>query len=281
MNVSNRLVWPVASPWALRRRGTATAYLSSRQRALLWIAHKTLPRGPRTLEELARTAGVTSRGQVSRELRRLRQLELIGYIARKGRNGQHFIWIPTASRKLRAALSDKRLPRPNDSLSTPFGGFVSRIGVERAELSRRRPPGAGGPAARDGPRRGRNPPRVLYARCPIGHTARLPRGPWTRARGGQLLRAEWNGICRQCGDRPVREILELELIPIPARPRSAEELADPAVLERRRRLALEALADPSTPLEVAERLRRDYLDEPPANEPGHLSDELERLKRRR
>jgi hypothetical protein len=291
VTLSNALRWPVSSPWKLAHHGTATAYLSSGQRAVLLYVGARSRRGTklrlRTLEEMSSALGMTSRGQVSRELRRLRQLELIGYRTRRGPRGWHRVWLNRSAARLRVVRSGRR--RDNDSLSTLPGRFISRQGVERAEARKRgHPPGAG-EGAGVGPRRGHDPPRVLYARCPIGHTARLPGGPWTRARGGQLVRAEWSGVCRQCGDRPIREVIELEVVaPLP-RPLSADELADPARLERRRRLALEAAADPSTPLHVREQIRRDYLDRDPesssstsTSEPrrGPLADELDRLNRR-
>jgi len=284
MTMSAALRWPVSSPWKLDRHGRPTAYLSSQQRAVLLYLAGSRKRGRRTLEEMARTLGMTSRGQLSRELRRLRQLDLIGYRTRLGARGWHQLWLNRKAARLRALRAQRR---DNDSLSTP-AGFISRSGVEKAWLSGRRPPSRAGAAARDGPRRGLDPPRVLYARCPAGHQARLPRGPWTRVRDG-MLRAEWSGVCRRCGDRPIREVVELALAPAPPRPLSPEELADPEVLERRRRLALEAFADPSTPLELRERIRRDYLDDrsesssssagPPAA--GPLAGDVDRIVRRR
>lgn len=92
-----------------------------------------------------------------------------------------------------------------------------------------------------------------------------------RAAGGRLLRAEWTGVCRRCGDRPIRETLELEVIIPPGRPRSLEELRDPAVLGRRRAAARELVTDRTIPIDVRERIRRDYLDEPPA--PDTIRDE--------
>jgi len=260
MTVSGALLWPVSSPWKLAHDGTVTAYLSSRQRTLLlYIAGTGRTRGLRTLEELSRSVGVTSRGQVSRELRRLRQLELIGYRARRGAKGRHHIWMSRAASRLRAVRRAARVA--NDSASTPSGRFISRRGVESAAARDRRPPGAGGTAAGVGPRRGHDPPRKLYARCPAGHSVILPRGPWTRAPSGGLLRAEWSGVCRRCGDRPVREVIELELVaPLP-RPLSPAELADPALLERRRAAARAAVRDPAVSHELREQIRRDYLDE--------------------
>lgn len=281
MTMSNALRWPVSSPWKLERHGRPTAYLSSQQRAVLLYLAASRKRGKRTLEEMTHVLGMTSRGQLSRELRRLRQLDLIGYRTRRGARGWHALWLNRKAARLRAL---RRQRRDNDSLSTP-AGFISRSGVENASQSRRRPPPRAGAAARDGPRRGLDPPRVLYARCPAGHQVLLPRGPWTRALGGGLLRAEWNGVCRPCGNRPVRETVELVLLPAASRPLSPGELADPELLARRRRQALEAIADPSTPLQVVEQLRRDYLDRqappPPSDTPGPLAGDVDRALRRR
>lgn len=257
MTASSRLVWPVASPWALRARGRPTAYLSSRQRALLWYVTATLKRGDRTLAELATGVGVTSRGQISRELRRLRQLELIGYQTRRGRHGRHRLWLPMPVRRLRAGLAGTRLPRGNDSTSTPFGGFISRQGLEQALRRGSAPPVTGGNGARDGPRRGQDPPRVLYSRCPAGHKLRTGRRSWRAAPGS--FHGTWEGYCQRCGGRRVIERLDLELA-IPARALSAAELADPELRERRRREAVRMVRDPATPLRLREQLRRDYLD---------------------
>lgn len=285
MTMSNALRWPVSSPWKLERHGRPTAYLSSQQRAVLLYLGASRKGGRRTLEQMTRVLGMTSRGQLSRELRRLRQLDLIGYRTRKGALGWHQLWFNRKAARLRAL---RRQRGDNDSLSTP-AGFISRLGVENAAASRRRPPSRAGAAARDGPRRGLDPPRRIYARCPIGHQVVLPRGPWTRAPAGGLLRAEWSGICRRCGDRPVREVVEISIEPVAARPLSPAELADPELLERRRRNALAAIADPSTPLRIVEQLRRDYIDRPagvddagdPGPTPGPLSRDLDRLRRRR
>jgi DNA-binding transcriptional ArsR family regulator len=291
MTSSSRLIWPVASPWALVRRGTPTAYLSSRQRTLLIYLHGSMHKGPRTLEEIARVVGVTSRGQVSRELRRLRQLELVGVSARKGRNGRHYLWLNPAARRLRTGLRRTRLPRGNDSASTPFGGFISRIGVESAWRKGGGPPLAGRSRRGEGPRRGREPPRTLHARCPAGHRTTLGRRSWMAAPG--TLVATWTGICGRC-QAPVRERVELTLPPPPPREPSPAELADPALLERRRAMAVAMLEDPATSPAVRERITRDYLEDPAGRTPpatsstpssggprrGGLADSIDKIRRR-
>lgn len=256
--LSSRLVWPVSSPWAKRRRGSPTAYLSSRQRsALLYIAATQKRRGRRTLEEMSRILGVTSRGQLSRELRRLRQLEVIGYKTRRGAHGWHLIWITRSGARLRAVRRERGA---NDSASTPFGGFITRKGVESA-LSRRRPPAAGLAAARDGPRRGQAaPPRTLNARCPVGHPTRLGRRSWRRS--STAVVAEWIGACRSCG-LPCRESIEIAIAPPPPRGLSPDELANPGLLDRRRRMAALFEADG-----IRHRTVREYreLESPPPAE---------------
>jgi hypothetical protein len=228
--MSSRLIFPVSSPWAAKRRGSPTAYLSARQRSLLlYLASTQRWRGRRTLEEMAKVLGVTSRGQVSRELRRLRQLEVIGFKARRGQRGSHLVWISRSAARLRAVRHQVR----NDSASTPFGGFISRTGLQRTWS------GGGGPllpgraAARDGPRRGSDPPRALNARCPLGHPTRLGRRSWMRHARGVV--AEWSGECRICA-RPILERVEVAIAE-PVRVPSPSELADPALLDRRRRMA--------------------------------------------
>lgn len=231
---SSRLIFPVSSPWALERRGHPTAYLSVRQRALLIYLSKTQRRGRRTLAEMGRILGVTSRGQVSRELRRLRQLELIGYQARRGSRGSHHLWINRAAARLR--LRRAVATRANDSTSTPFGGFITKSGLERAWRKRGRPLLPGRPAARDGPRRGSSPPRTLNARCPAGHPTRIGRRSWRTVVGGGL-EAVFRGVCRRCGGREVSEIVSVTLPPAPPRAMSAEERADPGLVAARRRMA--------------------------------------------
>jgi hypothetical protein len=257
--MSPTLRWPVSSPWALRWRGSPTAYLSTQQRVLLLYLARTTKRGDRTLEEIGRVLGITSRGQVSRELRRLRHLELIGYRAWRGSRGRHRIWLGRGAARLRRAARERAQHGANDSLSTPFGGFISRQGLEAAARRSGSPLLAGRAAARDGPRRGGDPPRQLYATCPAGHSTRLGRRSWTRAPGVGTLRAVWTGICRRCDGRPVQETLELEVRPPEPRPPSPAELADPGLLEQRRRLAAELVDDPATPWPVRAQLRRDYL----------------------
>jgi hypothetical protein len=280
VSLSAALRYPVASPWKLERQGQATAYLSARQAALLiFLQRRRALRRQWTLAELCRWTGIPSRGQAWHELRRLRQLDLIAYTKpRRGARGYHRFWIPRKRWALALALRGRRLRRDNDSLSTP-SGFVSRIGVEQAERNRAAPPGSRGPAALTGPRRGRPPPRVLYARCPAGHTVRPQRTSWRR--GASSFHGEWQGFCGRCR-QPIRETIDL-VVELEARPLSAEELADPELRERRRRAALEALADPATPYAVREQLRRDYLAPPaPATDrrPGNLEPAIRRLNRR-
>lgn len=256
VRMSPTLRWPVSSPWALGRRGSPTAYLSSRQRALLLYLTRTVQRGDRTLEEIGRVLGVTSRGQVSRELRRLRQLELIGYRSWRGSKGRHRIWMTRAAARLWRRAATRR-KGANDSLSTPFGGYLSRKGLEAASRGGGGPLLAGLAAARDGPRRGKDPPRQLYGTCPAGHSTRLGRWSWTRLPAGAVL-AHWRGSCRRCGGRQVEEILELQVAPEHPRQPSPDELQDAGLFERRRRAALEIDADPTTPWLVRQQLRRDY-----------------------
>ncbi len=256
--MSPTLRWPVSSPWALDRRGSPVAYLSTRQRALLLYLAGTIKRGDRTNAEIGRVLGVTSRGQVSRELRRLRQLNLIGYQKWIGCRGRHRIWIDRQAARLRTLRRARQQGR-NDSLSTTFGGFISRKGLE-ATARGGGPPLAGLPAARDGRRRGADPPHQLYATCPAGHSTRLGRRSWTRSADGAALRAVWTGVCRRCGGRPVREIVELRVPELEPRPLSDAEMSSPGLLERRRQAAAELVADPSTPWTVRHQLRRDYLD---------------------
>lgn len=281
MTMSGAWRWPVSSPWQAGDwgNGTGIAYLSAWQRALLLYLSRSTKKGPRTLEEMAKVLGITSRGQVSRELRRLRQLELIGYKTRRGAHGFHRLWLNRAAARLRAIRAAHR--RGNDSPSATFGGFLSRDGLEKAERDRRRPPSRAGAAARDGPRRGHRPPRLLWARCPVGHRTILGRRSSESAPDGQLLRAVFTGICRRCHGRPVSEIFEMAFVPVPLEPLSAAELADPEQLERRRRMAASFLAEG---LKVDERVLRRYLDEPgPREDPkpgGPLSGTLDRFRRR-
>ena len=280
MALSSALRYPVASPWKLERRGQATAYLSARQAALLiFVQRRRALRREWTLADLCRWTGIPSRGQAWHELRRLRQLGLIAYRRpRRGPHASHRFWIPRPRWKLAAAIRGQRFPKANDSLSTP-SGFISRIGVDRAERNRVAPPGSRASAARSpAPGRGRPPPRVLYARCPAGHTVRPHRTSWRR--GASSFHGEWQGFCGRCR-QPIRETIDL-VVELEARPLSADELADPELRERRRRAALEALADPTTPYAVREQLRRDYLAPPaPATDrrPGNLGPSIRRLNR--
>lgn len=263
----NALRWPVATP-------AGTRYLSSGQRATLTLVRLRLRRGPATLDELARLTGTGSRGRLWQRLDRLRSLGLIGFrAASPGRiratpcerhgatpdrcrhspgrgHGRLLVWIPRAARRLG--------PRPrwrNDSVSTPFGGFLTREGLAAATTRGGGPPGSGGRGALAGPRRG--PPRVLYGRCPAGHRCRLGRRSLT---GSELaLVAAFRGSCRRCGRR-VAELVTIRWQPPAARPLSPAELEDPAVLEDRRRRAAELVADPATPWRLRVQLTRDYLE---------------------
>lgn len=247
---SSRLIFPVASPWALARRGNPTAYLSVRQRALLLYLGRSQKRGRRTLEEIGRLLDVTSRGQVSRELRRLRQLDLIGYSAVRGSKGSHRLWLSRRAARLRFLRSARQ--RANDSASTPFGGYLSRKGLESAWRRRRHPPGAGLASARDGPRRGQGPPRTLNARCPVGHQTRLGRRSW-RSEPGGALEAAFHGVCRPCGRREIVEIVSVR--PPAPPPREFPPGTDPAYVDR---LLRQAAAFEAEGLEL--RLVREYRD---------------------
>lgn len=233
------------------------AYLSSQQRVVLLYLAQTRKRGDRTLGEIGRVVGITSRGQVSRELRRLRQLELISYRAWHGPKGRHRIWLRRSAARLRARLAPATNER-NDSLSALRERFLSAKGLAAAHDQGGGPLLPGRPAARDGPRRGNGPPRQLYGTCPAGHSTRQGRWSWTRLPVGLVI-AHYRGYCRRCGGRAVEETIELNAGPlVSARRPSPAELADPA-LAGRRRVAAELLdADPTTPWVVRQRLRRDY-----------------------
>ncbi len=278
MTMSGAWRWPVSSPWQQGPwgDGTPTAYLSAWQRVVLLYLSRSTKKGRRTLDQMTKVLGISSRGQLSRELRRLRQLELIGYETRRGPHGWHRLWLNRAAARMRGARHPRAGgTRTNDSPSTTFGGFLSLLGLERAERERRRPPARAGPAARVGPRKGHRPPRHLNATCPAGHRTTVTRRSSESAPDGQLLRAVFSGICRRCGGRPVSEIFEMAFVPEPRRPLSPAELADPELLERRRRQAASFLAEG---LRVEERTIRRYLDEPlpvASERRGPLADVLE------
>jgi hypothetical protein len=281
---SPRWVHPVVSPWKARRHGTPVALLSTREHVLhttLRLAYKGHTR--RTQQELADLLDNPSRGAVHRNLRRLRQLEVIGFRSRRGRFGFHAIWIPRSTRQLESSLAGRRLPRANpgtnDSASTPSGTFLSASGVIEAWrplLERHR----GGAPPRT-PRR-RAVPRHIWTRCPNGHWTPLGRTSWRRGVG--TLDGAWAGPCRRCGveaverihvEMPVRLTAELEAI----------RRADPDRWSRLQRHAELLEADPATSAPERARLRREYLDrvdEPiRIDRPDQVGDVLEQLRRRR
>jgi DNA-binding MarR family transcriptional regulator len=230
---------------------------SSQQRVVLLYLAQTRNRGNRTLAEIARVVGITSRGQVSRELRRLRQLELISYQTTHGARGRHRIWLRRSAARLRARLDPPPNGR-NDSLSALRERFISAKGLAAARDEGGDPLLPGRPAARDGPRRGHGAPHQLYGTCPAGHSTRQGRWSWTRLPAGLVI-AHYRGYCRRCGGRPVEETIELNAGPATsARLPSPAELADPAVAASRRVAAALLDADPTTPWVVRQQLRRDY-----------------------
>ncbi len=234
------------------------AYLSSQQRVVLLYLAQTRKRGNRTLAEIGRVVGITSRGQVSRELRRLRQLELISYKTWHGPKGRHWFWLRPSAARLRARLNHP--PKgANDSLSALRERFISSKGIAAAAEQPGSPLLPGRPAARDGPRRGTGAPRQLYGTCPAGHSTRQGRWSWTRLPVGLVI-AHYRGSCRRCGGRPIEETIELNAGPTTARPPSPAELADPGLADRRRVAAELLEADPTTPWVVRQQLRRHYLD---------------------
>jgi len=218
--------------------------------------------GPTTTRNLAELLGRRSGGRVDRQLGRLRQLGLIGYQGVRGRRGCIRWWFPASARRAYRGAHGRRLPRGNDSLSTPFGGFITARGVAGAWTGRH-PPRFGRSRRPHRPPSGapETPPRVLYAKCPAGHQSRIGRRSWRRAAGE--LRAEWRGTCRRCS-RAIRELVVLQLpLPEPRAP-SAAELADPSLRARRAAEARRLVADPATGPELRETLTRDYLSGPPA-----------------
>lgn len=233
------------------------ALLSARQHELYVAVRTTIRWGPRTLEDLARLADNPSRGRVHSELRRLRQLEILGTYAIRGRHGRTFLWIPRHTRTLAKSLAGRRLPRGNDSASTPSGTYLSRQGLEqsfRSDGMRHR--GAAPPRA---PRRRsgrRTPPRYLWGSCPVGHRVRLIRWSWTLSPSETVLEGRWGAACPSCGREAVEHVMAIYR-PDP-RPASPDELADPARLEARRRQAAEYLADPGLNPDVRARLAIDY-----------------------
>jgi hypothetical protein len=286
--VSNALWIPALSPWAATRRGSPTAYLSIRQHALmLWVNQHGIDRERTTGEDIGRIIGVTSRGQISREARRLRQLEILAYRARRGPRGGYRFWPARAALALRAKHLGRRIPRVNDSVSTPLGRFLSAEGLEIAWRRKRKPPGSRVRRALTGPHRGQSPPHQLYAKCPQGHDARLGARRFLEE-GASWLRGTWQGTCSRCRVT-VERTVDLVATYEPALPRglSPAELADPELLERRRRIAAAFAADGERlRIEVAEQLEI-YRDLDPGDgpiridRPGQVGDVLEELRRRR
>jgi hypothetical protein len=224
-----------------------------------------------TVTQLTRWTDASGRGRTSDRLARLRQLGLVGFSTTRGRRGSVRWWFHPAMRRgiATSAVRRRAVDDGNDSTS-PCRGFLTRGAWEKRELETRDwtggvPPGAAGIGGVAGPRRGRRPPRVLYARCPSGHRLRIGRTSWTS--GVRELRAEWRGSCRRCGGVPVLETVVLRR-PLPeARPPSPAELRDPELLARRRRLALELVEDPGTDPGTREALVRTYLRTPRTRPP--------------
>lgn len=256
--MDNALRWPV--------RGR---YLSTGQRATLTLCHSLAARRRRfTLAELAAWSGTSSRGRAHDRLARLRSLGLIGFRADRGRNGRIRVWIRPELRHGVSSAAYRGRPAVNDSLS-PYGGFLTptRAAAEwSASRSRRRPPGSPGPSGLTGPRRGRRPPRVLWAKCPAGHTVTTGRRSWTERIRPPSLHAVYLGRCRRCSAE-VRESLEL-VVTLEPRALSPAELADPALLARRQAAAAAIVADSGLSLAVRASLERDYLAPPGSREPA-------------
>lgn len=255
-----RWAFPVASPWTARRYGRPVALLSVRQHELYVAVRTTIRWGPRTLEDLARLADNPSRGRVHSELRRLRQLEILGTYARKGRHGRTYLWIPRHTRTLAKSLAGRRLSpsRGNDSASTPTGTYLSRQGLERSfrmDGMRHRggaPPRS--PRRRDGRRRC---PRFLWGSCPSGHRLRMLSVSWTVNAAETVLEGRWRAVCPRCGLEAIERV-HAEHFP-PVRALSPEERTDPARFAARQAAALEYLADPGLNPETRRELERTYL----------------------
>lgn len=271
---SNALRMPVAAP-----RGTV--YLTGLQWTIWWLL--TRPRrqwshGDMTLAKLADLTG-SSRGRCWHALTRLRSLELVSWRAwpampltepphrqrrtSPGCRGRLLVWIPPRAQAARtASLRAFRLGQ-NDSLSGTYGAYASARGAADAWRARRTGRRRDLAPRLDRPTPRRGPPRVVYGRCPVGHTVRLGRRSWIEGPEWRpSITATFIGTCRRC-HALVSDGFELELPPEPGRGPSPAELADPATLERRRKLAAELLADPMTAPSLRERIRRDYVERPP------------------
>jgi hypothetical protein len=212
-----------------------------------------------------------SPGRVSHNLRRLRSCDLIAMPRVRGRWQRTRIWIPRqaavlASRRRRASL----FSTGKDSLSTSFGGFLSREGLARAWAATGRraraapPPGRRSAAAGHGPPPGGKdprlgPPRKLYDRCP-GCGSRRPLSVWRSSLSARRLEGRWRGWCRRCNREVIADVsIELPWTE-PARPRPSPPTlsTDPEVRARRRAIAARMAAAGELPDEL-----RPYLvDEP-------------------
>lgn len=271
---SNALRLPVRAP-----RGVV--YLTGLQWTLWWILsrpRRSWTHGDLTLERLSQLTG-SSRGRCWHALTRLRSLELVSWRAwpamptepdrrprrfSPGCRGRLLVWIPAASRAARRGALGAIRHGAIDSVSGTYGAYASARGASVAWLARHPQPGRLRiwPPLERPPTPRRRPPRVVYGRCPVGHAVRLGRRTWIEGPPwAPSIAARFVGRCRRC-DAVVVDGFELELPPPPPRGPSPAELADPAVLERRRRLAAELLADPSTSVALRERIRRDYLEPP-------------------
>lgn len=237
---------------------------------LLWGELRSRPVKQAKLDDLARKVGFwvhpaggaaqPNRGRVSDNFAMFRFHRVLGYASVRGRGGSVRWWFGAGLRRGVGTVRfrERRLTLGNDSLS-PFGGFCSKEWLLEHWSSQFGTSGGGPPgrASRGaaGPRRGR-PPRRLYASCPTGH--RVRNGRWSWRPGSASFRAEYHGWCRRCRARIV-DVFELRA-PLPAlRPRSPEELADRALLERRRAMAARLVAS-DLPWAVRELARRQYLD---------------------
>lgn len=272
---SNALRIPVEGP-----RGTV--WLTSLQWTLWWYLRRPRRRTARlTLAHLEAVTGA-GRGSCWRALTRLRSLELLGWRAiptmelvadRRPRRYSpgcraHLItWIPAPARRATSAALRRSTSGANDSVSSPYGTYLTRTRVETAWAAgtRRQPPRFGRPAGGlTGPRRG--PPHILYGRCPANHSIRLGRWSWrTGPAWAPFLAAEFRGACRPCS-ADVVERLELVLPPPAGRGSSPAELADGGLVDRRIALA-STFVDQRLHPAVGEQLRRDYLERDPAAPP--------------
>lgn len=282
---SSALRWETKAPGA-------RVYLSTGQRATLTIVRALAARESTfTTRQMAiwTDAWTTSAdgirrpngGLVDNRLARLRQLGLIGYATVRGRRGHVRAWVGPDLRAgvgtLAFRRADARRHAGNDSTS-PYGGFLTwdRWAESSSKRrQRRQPPGSAGRSRLTGPHRGR-PPRVVWERCPAGHRIAIGRTS-RRGEASGRIEADYRGRCRRCR-QDVRIHHEL-VVPILARPRSIAELEDPALYERRRRRALEQLADPDTPAALREQLTADYLVPPAAPAERDMASTEEILRR--